>query len=285
MSHMFRSFFPRIILLAIIALPVNLCCAAETSSGSGVSRADLPVSMVMLFSSGVGYFEHSGTVQGNSSAELRFKSSQINDILKSLVLEDLNGGRIGAIAYPSQEPIEKALRNFQVDITSNPSLPELLNQLRGAPVLVAVHAEQIEGTILGLEKRRRTLPGQDHQVIDDWVFNIMSGAAVRSVRLDEAQKVEIRDPELQMELQKALSSLAEARNQDKKQILINFQGDGNRKVRLRYVIETPIWKTSYRLILPQNKGDVSKFQGWALVENQTDADWNDVQLSLVSGRP
>ena len=241
--------------------------------------------MVVLFSSGVGYFEHSGTVQGNSSVELRFKSSQINDILKSLVLEDLNGGRIGAIGYPSQEPVEEILRNFQVDITSNPSLPELLNQLRGSPVLVTVHAEQIEGTILGLEKRRRTLQGQDHEVIDDWMFNIMSGAAVRSVRLDDVQKIELRDPKLQVELQKALFSLAEARNQDKKPILINFHGDGNRTVRLRYVIETPIWKTSYRLILPQKKEGGSKLQGWALVENQTDTDWNDVQLSLVSGRP
>jgi len=287
MSHLFRSVLFRTLLLGcvIVALPVDSGCATETPSGSGINRVDLPVRMVALFSSGVGYFEHSGTVQGNSSVELRFKSSQINDILKSLVLEDLGEGKIGTIGYPSQDPIEKTLKNFQVDITSNPSLAELLNQLRGAPVLVTVHAEQIEGTILGLEKRRKTLPGQNDGVIDEWTFNIMSGAALRSVWLDEVQKVELREPALQMELQKALSSLAEARNQDKKPVLISFQGDGNRKVRLRYVIETPIWKTSYRLILPQKVGGKSKLQGWALVENQTDTDWNDVQLSLVSGRP
>jgi hypothetical protein len=241
--------------------------------------------MVVLFSSGVGYFEHSGTVQGNGSAELHFKSGQINDILKSLVLEDLDGGKIGAIAYPSQDPIEKTLKSFQVDITSNPSLGELLNQLRGAPVTVTVHAEQIEATVLGLEKRRKTLPGKDNQIMDEWMLNIISGAAVRSVPLDEVQKIELRDQELEAELQKALSSLAEARNQDRKPVLISFQGDRNRKVRLRYVIETPIWKTSYRLILPQKNTDKTKLQGWALVENQTEADWNNVQLSLVSGRP
>jgi hypothetical protein len=241
--------------------------------------------MVVLYSSGVGYFEHAGTVQGNGSAELRFKAGQINDILKSLVLEDLDGGKIGAIAYPSRDPVEKTLEGFQVNIASNPSLAELLNQLRGAPVRVTVHAEAIEGTILGLEKRRKALPGHGIQVVEEWMFNILSGAAMRSEWLDEVQQIEIRDPELEQELHKALSALAEARNQDNKPVVINFQGDGSRRVRLRYVVETPIWKTSYRLILPRKNADKAKLQGWAIVDNQTDTDWNDVRLSLVSGRP
>lgn len=274
---------------------VLICCAAFLFSANpvfaagapsaGTERAEMPVTMVVLFSSGVGYFEHSGTVQGNSSTELRFKSSQINDILKSLVLEDLDGGKIGTIAYPSQDPIEKTLKSYQVDITANPPLADLLNQLRGAAVTVMAHAEQIEGTIVGLEKRRKTLLGQNNQVVDEWMFTILSGSVMRSVRLDEVQKIELREPVLHQELQKALSAVAEARNQDKKPVTINFQGNGNRKVRLRYVIETPIWKTSYRLILPQGKNAKSKLQGWAIVENQTDTDWKNVQLSLVSGRP
>ncbi len=287
MSRMFRSGLFHVLMLglAIPMISASSAVAGASPSGAAAGRVELPVRMVVIFSSGVGYFEHGGTVQGNGSAELRFKADQINDILKSLVLEDLDGGKIGTIAYPSQDPIDKTLRNFQVDITSNPPLAELLNQLRGAPILVTVHAEQIEGTVLGLEKRRKILAGQNNQVMDEWVLNIMSGATLRSVLLDEVQKIEIRQPELQGELEKALSALAEARNQDKKPVIINFQGDGNRRVRLRYVIETPIWKTSYRLILPQKKGAKSKLQGWAIVENQTDTDWNEVQLSLVSGRP
>ncbi len=201
------------------------------------------------------------------------------------MLEDLDGGKIGTIAYPSQDPIEKTLKSYQVDITSNPPLADLLNQLRGAPVLVTAHAEQIEGTIVGLEKRRKTLLGQNNQVVDEWMFTVLSGATMRSVWLDEVQKIELRETVLQQELQKALAAVAEARNQDKKPVTINFLGNGNRKVRLRYVIETPVWKTSYRLILPQAKGGKPRLQGWAIVENQTDSDWNNVQLSLVSGRP
>ena len=138
MRRMFRSVLFHAVLFAcaFITLAAGRVHAVDTPAGSEPARTDLPVRMIVLFSSGVGYFEHSGTVQGTTSAELRFKSEQINDILKSLVLEDLDGGKIGTIAYPSRDPIEKTLRGFQVDITSNPSFGELLNQLRGPRFLL-----------------------------------------------------------------------------------------------------------------------------------------------------
>src|SRR5947207_2788182 len=98
------------------------------------TAANVPVKEVVLFSSGVGYFEHFGTVRGDGTTELRFKTNQINDILKSLVLEDMGKGKVDAVVYPSQDPISKTLRSFQIDITGNPSLAELLSQLRGAKV-------------------------------------------------------------------------------------------------------------------------------------------------------
>ncbi len=115
-----------------------------------IAQTEVPVKAVVLFSSGVGYFEHYGKVHGSGSTELRFKTQQINDILKSLVLQDLDGGKVTTISYPSQDPIAKTLRSFQVDITNNPSLGELLNQLRGAKVNATAGAENLEGTILGL---------------------------------------------------------------------------------------------------------------------------------------
>src|SRR5579859_6000197 len=66
------------------------------------AQANVAVKEVVLFSSGVGYFEHFGKVNGNADQVLRFKTEQINDILKSLVLEDLDGGKVAAVTYPSQ---------------------------------------------------------------------------------------------------------------------------------------------------------------------------------------
>jgi hypothetical protein len=103
----------RILACAIAALAIAGSAHAQTTSGANV---DVPVKKVVLFASGVGYFEHAGTVHGSGATNLRFKTSQINDILKSIVLQDQDGGRVGVITYPSQDPLAKTLRSFQVDI-------------------------------------------------------------------------------------------------------------------------------------------------------------------------
>jgi hypothetical protein len=285
----------RIIASAVLAAAVSLVPFsgyAQVAQGQGQrqDQANVPVKVVVLFSSGVGYFEHAGAVNGNASSELRFKTQQINDILKSLVLQDLGGGKVTTVVYPSQDPIEKTLRSFQVDITGDPSLAELLSQLRGAKVRLTLGGEQAEGTILGLEKKPKAIVGKDEQgkpqAIETWSINLISGGTIRSIELDEAKKIQLEDEQLQEELNKALTALAQARDQEKKPVTIQFNGQGERQVRIGYVVETPIWKTSYRLVLPEQGGnDKPKLVGWAIVENQTDNDWNNVQLSLVSGRP
>src|SRR5882672_8110644 len=99
---------------------------AQPAAARQGGQADVPVKVVVLFSSGVGYFEHAGSVKGAASTELRFKTNQINDILKSLLLQDMGGGKVTTVVYPSQDPIDKTLKSFQVDITGDPSLAELL---------------------------------------------------------------------------------------------------------------------------------------------------------------
>jgi hypothetical protein len=279
----------------------------EATKADKSEGASVPVRQVVLFSSGVGYFEHFGTVAGNASTELRFKSAQINDILKSLVLQDLDKGKVTAVTYPSQDPVAKTLRSFQVDITSNPSMGELLNQLRGAAVKVSVGGQDLQGTVLGVEQKQHQLdiagkPGGP--AVDSWYLNLITGDQIRQVPLDDVRDIRLADPRLAEELHKALAALAAARDQDKKPVTIRFEGEGNRRVKIGYVVETPVWKTSYRLILSadadrapaaqRQRGDEaqppanavsSRIQGWAIVENQTDNDWNNVELSLVSGRP
>jgi len=241
----------------------------------------LPVKNVVLFSSGVGYFEHFGPVQGAGQTELRFKTNQINDILKSLVLQDLDGGKVSTVQYPSQDPVEKTLKSFQVDITGNPPLFQLLGQLRGAKVVLTVGNETYSGTILNTEKRQ--VPGgPDQPAIESWFISLLSGASVKQIELSKLTDLKIEDPVLQDELARALSALAQARDQDKKSVVINFTGQGERRIRLGYVVEAPVWKTSYRLLMADKE---TTLQGWAIVENQTDNDWDNVQLNLVSGRP
>jgi hypothetical protein len=266
----------------LLLLHLSLALAAPAL----LAAADaVPVTKVVLYSSGVGYYEHAGSVEGAAENELRFKTEQINDVLKSLVLQDLDGGRVGTVVYPSQAPLERTLKSFQVDITGNPGLAQLLNQLRGAKVQILAQTETITGTVLGCESRQK--PAGDKGVLTVGVLNLVTAQGLRQLELEQVASLRLEDPGLQEELNRALAALAGARDQDKKPVVIRFEGDGKRRVRLGYVVEAPVWKTSYRLVLaePDAKPAKAYVQGWAIVENQTESDWTNVDLNLVSGRP
>ena len=252
---------------------------------------DVPVKEVTLFSSGVGYFQHEGTVNGDGEARLSFKTAQINDILKSLILQDIDGGHVGVVTYPSQDPLAKTLASFQVNLSDNPSLGDLLDRLRGARVSFPGTAFA-PGTILGVEKRQIPGGGQGEKPLEDTFVNLVTEDGIKSLEVASLNTIKLDDAALQEELNRALAAVAGARDQDKKPVEIHFNGTGERRVRLGYVVETPVWKASYRLVLPDDKTaaedkDNAKgtLQGWAMVDNQTDNDWNNVKLSLVSGRP
>ena len=259
----------------------QLCMLAMLFGCMAVLRAaELPITEVVLFSSGVGYIQRAGTVTDDATVELAFKPEQINDLLKSMVLLDLDGGKVGEITYGAKDPIGKTLEAFAINLTDNPSLGQLLNRLRGVPVEV-VAVNTITGTILGVEKKKVEV-GKDREVIEVEVLNLLTDIGIRSVRLDEISSLRILDEKLNGELKEALKVLASGLDNQRKPVLLTFNGKGERRVIVGYLTETPVWKTSYRLVLSEKE---NLLQGWAIVENTSDADWTKIHLSLVSGRP
>lgn len=265
----------------MVASVIALGCAAQAAPPDSPPEggADLRVTRVAIFSSGVAYFEREAEVRDAATAALTFRTEQINDIIKSMMVQDLGGGRIGVVSYASQAPVEKALQSFGVDITANPSLAELLNQLRGEPVKIS-GPRAVEGTILGVEKQRVAVK---ETAFDVDVVNVLTATGIQQVQVAEIGGVNLLNERLNGELHKALATLATSRDSEKKSVVLSFEGQGQRKVRVSYLLEAPIWKTSYRLALqPDGKPFL---QGWATVENATEEDWKEVKLSLVSGRP
>lgn len=283
------------VLAATLALPSlgQTAPAAGGRGGTATAEArrdftEVPVRRVVLFSSGVGFFQHAGNLTGNAATELRFKTEQINDILKTLVVADASSGLVKSITYGSQNPVARTLKSFQIDISTNPTLAGILNQVRGSRVALTMGDEKIEGTILGVEEKDRPLGDKpdDSKVVKVSYVNLITSTGIRSIQLDDVKRVELLDEALQKELDQALTALAQARDKDKKPVIVNFEGTGVRSVGIAYLIETPVWKTSYRLILPDaTSQDNAALLGWAIVENQTDNDWNNVTLDLVGGRP
>lgn len=258
------------------------------------NAADLPIKQIVLFSSGVGYFQREGQVDNHTRIDLQFPAQNINDLLKSMVLEDRGGGSIATVNYDNRNPIEMTLKSFAVDLTSNPSMGDLLNQVRGEQIEIVttgdtkasvVAAETISGLIVGVEKQKHTV-GKD-QVVESSQLNILTREGLRGVPLGQILRVRFMKAGLEQEFRKALEVLATGHDKLKKTVSLNFSGSGKRAVKVGYISESPIWKTSYRLAVRHVEKGKDEFilQGWAIIENTTDDDWNNVQMGLVSGRP
>jgi hypothetical protein len=243
----------------------------------------LPLAQVILFSSGVGYFQREGSVEGNARVDLSFPAGDVNDLLKSLVLEDRGEGKIGVISYDGMEPLEKALRSFALDLTLNPTFGQLLNQARGEKVEIALQTAAgaasgtMTGVIVGMESQVEGAK-ENHQL------NLLCAEGVRCVPLAQVQRVRFLNSTLDTEFRRALEVLAASHNAQKRGVSLHFVGQDKRPVRVGYVVESPIWKTSYRLVMDRKTGKLS-LQGWAVVENTTDEDWADVRMALVASRP
>jgi hypothetical protein len=243
----------------------------------------LPLSKIMLYSSGVGYFQHDGTVNNRMQLDLRLHTNQINDMLKSLVVQDFGGGRISTVTYGSRDPVTKTLGSFGVNLNGNPTLGQILTQVRGEPVEVTA-PNPIVGTLLGVEKKTESIgEGSQHRVIEQEYVTLLTEEGFRSLSLANVQRIKLTNPALNAELHQALAALAANHDAQKKTVSITFDGTGSRQARVAYLTETPVWKTTYRLVLDEDKAPY--LQGWAIVENQTPQDWRNVKLSLVSGRP
>ena len=219
--------------------------------------AEVPVERVILFTSGVGYFEHAGRVSGNADVTLQFGETALNDVLKSLVVEDA-GGRVAGVVYPSQAPIERTLRSFAVDLSDGPDLADILRQVRGAEVVVDTPGGTVRGTVLSVSRQTREAGGAAVAVD---VLSLLTPGGLATVRLDTAGRIAFADPALQAEIEGALAALGQARGGDRKPVRVQFRGAGARRVRMGYVTGAPVWKTSYRLVLPTASASGAALQG------------------------
>src|ERR1700692_394858 len=102
----------------------------EVRSDGAEPAAKLPVRRVVLYKNGVGYFEHLGRVHGNQDVAIPFTSGQLNDVLKTLTVLDLNDGRIAGVAYGTAAPLDRQLGDLRLPSSEKTTLAEFLGALR-----------------------------------------------------------------------------------------------------------------------------------------------------------
>jgi len=248
--------------------------------------AKLPVRRVVLYKNGVGYFEHLGRVRGSQDVHVDFTSAQLNDVLKSLTVLDLSGGRITGVDYNSEAPLARRLATLRLALGERPTTAEFLGALRGAKLEVrSGNGPPLTGKLLSVERKTRTGANPGWTVETDEISLITDSGEVRSVDLNASTSVRIAEKDLQLEVGRYLGLIASSRDQDVRRMTISTTGAGERNLYVSYISEVPIWKTTYRIVLPSKADKKPLLQGWAIVDNTVGEDWDGVELSLVAGAP
>jgi len=244
---------------------------------ANASAADLNVTKVVLYKHGVGYFERAGEIPVGESATLQFQADEMDDVLKSLTIEQRGGDGVSAVRYDSSDPLSKRLEVFPFRLGQAVSLAAILDQFKGAEVVLGIGGTEVRGQILSA----RTLPATDDDAGKEQLL-LLTGGAIRTIDPSSSSEIRFSDPKIQTQFSDYLSVLSRSRNTDKRTVTIESQGGASR-VAAGYITPTPIWKSSYRLVFDAQ--DKPLLEGWAIVDNTSGEDWENVRLSLVSGLP
>ncbi|QOY86999.1 DUF4139 domain-containing protein [Paludibaculum fermentans] len=247
---------------------------AAVLSASLMQAADLPVTKVILYKNGVAYYERAGEVKAGEPGRLDFQASEMDDVLKSLVV-DAKGG-VSRIRYELSEPLQRKLAGQGIQIREEMPLVQLLDRWRGAHIELKYGGVALTGVIIS--GRLAPLPQQGQR---QELSILTDSGEMRLIDLEAAQGLKLTDAKLQQQFVDALAAIAQSRSKDKRAVFIDTAAGG--KLIARYLIPAAVWKSSYRLALADT-GD-STLEGWAIVDNASGEDWTNVDLTVVSGRP
>jgi hypothetical protein len=241
--------------------------------------AELPVRTVVLYKHGVGYFERSGPLGPGESARLDFDAEAMNDVLKSLTIND-QGGKVNGLRYDSDVPLDRKLNEFPFRIGNGQPLAAVIDQLKGARVEMEFGPQKIAGAIVSA----RLIAGDKDHAEREQLTLLMDSGDLRNVDLAAASSIHFTDVQLQMQFKDYLAALTSSRSKDKRSVYIDSTDAKSHDVTASYIMPMPAWKSSYRLML-DDTGTQPTLEGWAIVDNTTGEDWTNVKISLVSGKP
>lgn len=243
----------------------------------------LPVKRVVLYKNGVGFFEHLGRVRGDQQVTIDFTSGQLNDVLKSLTTVDLGAGKVTGVSFNTEDPASRKLGALSLPVDEETSLVRFLSAMRGARVEVTGPASVVTGRVLAVDQR--TTLEQDRPVETRELVIVTDTGDVRMFDVTPRLSIRLLEGDLRGDVRRYLDIVASSRQRDLRRMTIATAGTGERQLYVSYISEVPIWKSTYRLVLPSKAGDRPLLQGWAIVDNTIGEDWTGVELSLVAGSP
>jgi hypothetical protein len=263
----------------------RLAILLSLSAPLPAAAADLTLHRVMLSAAGVGYFGFDGQVDGAAELSLDVPLSDVDDVLRSLAVFDDHGG-VGSLELPGRDNTHEAFADVPFGAETLNSPADLLNSLRGEEIAVSGPVA-MTGKIVGTTEERLLAPGPADapRPATRTRVTVLTSDGLQQFVLEEATSVQPTDAALRARVGAALDAARQQTAASFRHLTLRTTGEGKRQVSVGYVVAVPLWKASYRVVLPAAGGDHARVQGWAVLENQSGQDWKGVDLTLHSGNP
>jgi hypothetical protein len=184
------------------------------------------------------------------------------------------------VRYASASALQETLGSLKIDLSGNPGMGDILKSLKGAELEIAAPSP-VSGRIIGVETRSAGASATGRDAGEPWL-SLFTPQGIRSIAIKDIASFSFKDEGVNADLGRALDLIMNSRDEHNRNLLLTLPGSGSRDVSLSYVIPVPVWKVSYRLDLSTSEPFI---QGWAIVDNDSDTDWENIELSLVTGRP
>jgi len=290
----------RVLLLGATALlSLSSALLAQVPATPGVAWEDLPsvpsdgaippVRQVVLSDAGLAEYtrvvEAERLEDGEERLLLPTRSADIDDALKSLLF--WGEGVLGAeMRLPSASVVDDVFTGLPFSPDDVASLHTLLSRFPGARVHAVVrHPEDGErrlvGRIMGVSQPSGCPEGETCAHV--LTIRTEDGGMER-ITLDDTASVALQEADARETVERGLDVLAQESGTTSRTIEAQVRAaPGSGPVFVSAVFAAPVWRTAYRAAIgAQGQAD---FQAWAVVENATQEDWVDVEMTLASGSP
>ncbi|MGY5803343.1 DUF4139 domain-containing protein [Rhizobium sp. LEGMi12c] len=255
----------------ILLLSVS-CPAISLAADNGAIRS------IILSSGGLAQVSRSADINTDGVIRIEVPLDQVDDILKSLVVNG-SAGSVAGMSLAGPRPLQETFKGLPFSLEALSSVPSLLTSLQGGKVSVTSGGKTVEGNILGIETRK-----VDEKTTVPLLTVIDKDGAVETLALGEDASVRLDDPDMRAKLAKAAAAIARGKNDRTRAIDIRVNGVKNSgDIGLTYVVPSPIWKTAYKVVFEGN--DKARLQAWTVLENASGEDWKGVKLTLTSAEP
>jgi hypothetical protein len=271
-----------------LAVVLSLLACEPTRSVQRTTVGALKLSRVVLYRNGVAYFERAGVVDGQRLA-IKARKDQINDLLKSLTVIDRSSGKTVSVSVPL-DPRAWQDAALSMLMPGRGRLAQVLDALRGTEVEAETSERSVTGRIVLVEPDAapsdpEAIDADVHSPIDDYKLTLLDAGTLHILRLSEVQALRLRDGDLVMQLDRHLDATSGEGMFQQVEVVVHFADRGRHELAVSYVAEAPLWKPTYRLVLPEDNSGKALLQVWAVVSNVSGENWDAVQLSLTSGAP